>query len=1204
MNWKAKGVFVGLVVTTFLVLLALPGFGQTNRGSIAGSVSDSTGARIPGVSVVARGVATGAVYKTVTTSTGNYSLPSLQIGTYDLTFSKNGFKTTTISGVQVEIGTTASLNATMQVGSVVQKVTVSGAALTVQTQTSDIGTVVSTRKVLNLPLVQGGVGALRSPEAFVFLAPGTVGPGTNNGSNGGSGVFETKITGGQNYGTEIMLDGADTERSENGSSFDETAPSVEAIGEFKVLTSSFPAQYGRTTGGIEIFDVKSGTNSYHGDFYDLNRNTAYDANNFFNNAVGAPRAPDKSNDYGFTVGGPVKIPKVYNGRNKTFFFWSWEQFRQNTGGTIISTMPTTAFRNGNFSSILGPPITDSNGNPVINPCTNQPILQNQIFNPATTQTVGGQECRDPFPNNMIPKTDMSSIAQKVLSYVPLPQTSAPENNFVYSSSFPVKNSTYLIKIDQNLSDRDHLSGLYHWRENNRLYSCIPALPLPISNGCQDQVFTTHNIRLNDDYTFTPTLLNHVTLGYNRTNSYNVAGTIPKGINWDQTLGIQGNPGTSYLFPSFGFGDSGVTGIGFGTNNITIDNSLIATDQLSWIHGNHSMMMGVYARKQQFSPGIDSNTAGTFNFSRNETAAFPTLTSTTGNAFASFLLGTVDGSSISYNPNLVRYSQTYLAAFFQDNWKFTPHLTFNLGVRWSFGTPRTEAKNRISGFDPNIPNPGAGGHLGALAFAGFGQGRLGRRTFANTYLHDWSPRIGFAWSPSFLGADKTVIRGGYGIYYGALIYADFGGLMQDGFNASPSFITPNGYSPVFKLASGIPSFPLPPFINPTLDNNGSPQYIAPTYGQPATVQNWSLEVQRQLARDTRLSVGYVGSHGTHLRSQLQYLNDMNPTYFSLGNLLAANIYSPAAVAAGIKPPYSGFNGTVAQALRPYPQYFFINSDCCLENLGQSDYNALEVQLQRRFHAGLTLMASYTWSKDLTDADSALPVFASFAGAGSAQDPFNHKSLKSISNQSTPQMFVISYIYALPFGKGKKFLNHGGVLNEMFGGWRIGAVQRYMSGQPFNFGCAQGIPGEDNCIRFNQVLGQPLLSAAARSGNFNPFATGIGPDGNPNDSYFNRAFFQDPNPPGGPPQGTRYKYGTMARILGIARTPAYAQEDFSLIKEFPITERLNLEFKFDLLNAFNRHIWSRPNTSVTSPTFGVVRSTIDTPRVGQFELKLRY
>ena len=1170
---------------------------QTSRGAITGTVLDNSGAAVPGASVEAKEPHTGSTYTTQSTDTGNYGFPELPPGSYDLTFAKSGFKTTTLTGVAVQVGTTTARDATLELGEVQQTVNVSAEAPTVESQSSDVGTVVTTQQVRDLPLIEGGVGALRSPENFVFLVPGTVGPGTGSGSGG---VFESKITGGQNYGTEILLDGADTERSENGSSFDEAAPSVEAIQEFKVETSTPPAQYGRTTGGIEIFNLKSGTNQIHGDAYDLMRRTALDANNWFNNAVGAPRPPDQKHDFGGTVGGPVYLPKVYNGRDKTFFFFAFEQLRQSTGGTALDTLPTEAFRGGDFSSILGPPL-----NSILNPCTGQPVLENQIFDPKTTTTVNGVECRQPFRNNMIDPSRFSTVAKNVLPYFPLPQNGNQVNNFVFTSSFTLTNTVESIKVDHNLSVKNHLSGSYSHRVNNRLTG-PPDLPQPITDCCQKQIFGTNYIRVNEDYTLKPTLLNHLNLAFNRTNSLNVGVAALSGTNYDQKLGITGVPGNPVLFPLFNFGDSGVHRIGFDVDNDTIDNGVRVNDAVTWARGGHTVTVGGNLGHQQYTPGTSNNNAGTFNSDRRETAALPTVTSTTGNAFASFLLGSLDFAGLSYHPNQLRFDTQWGALFAQDDYKVRPNLTLNLGLQWSWEGLRNEVKDRISGFDPHLANPGAGGGPGALAFLGSGPGRDGRRNFASPYRRDYAPRVGFAWSPSVLGLDpsKTVVRGGYGIYYGPLIYADFGGRLQDGFAANPGFLS-NGFDPAFNIDSGLPSFPLPPFVDPTLDNYNNIEFLDPTDSRPSMTQNWDLQVQREVATDLILTVGYVGQHSTHLHSQLRDTNDLAPQHLSLGNLLTHNISSSDVQAAGISPPYAGFPSTfnVAQALRPFPQYFFINTDCCLENLGQSTYHALEMQLQRRFHSGLNLLASYTFSKTLTDADSALPVFATFAGGGSTQNPFNQRGEKSISNQDVPHNFVVSYIYELPVGKGKKFLNKGGAADRLLGGWEVSGLQRYLSGQPLNFGCAQGIPGYDNCIRFNQVPGQPVLSAAARSGNFNPFAAGTGADGNPNKSYFNKAAFQDPNPVGGPPLGTHYRFGTMARVIGV-RMPAFKQEDFSLIKRTTITERLNLELRFDLLNAFNRHIWNRPDTGVTSPTFGVINNTLDAPRSGQFEAKFNF
>ncbi len=358
---KAVGHFAAPLATTALfacLFSALPVImsGQTNDGSIAGNVQDPSGALIPNAKITAKGQATGTTYQTVSSSSGSYNIPNVRIGSYTVTVNAPGFQAAEVNNVEVQVATTSSLNVTLQPGNVAVTVTVNGEAPTIQTQSSDIGTVVTTKQVLDLPLALGStVQSMRSPEAFVFLTPGTVGPGTNgSGSNGAStgGPFESKISGGQNYGTEVLLDGASTYRSENGSSFDEAAPSVEALGEFRVESSTMPAEYGRTTGGLEIFSTKSGGNEFHGTAYDIFRNEDLDANNWYNNYQGLSRPLDRQNDYGGLLSGPVWIPKLYNGKNRTFFMFSWEQYRQNQGGTATSTVPSAAWKSGDFTSGL------------------------------------------------------------------------------------------------------------------------------------------------------------------------------------------------------------------------------------------------------------------------------------------------------------------------------------------------------------------------------------------------------------------------------------------------------------------------------------------------------------------------------------------------------------------------------------------------------------------------------------------------------------------------------------------------------------------------------------------------------------------------------------------------------------------------------------------------------------------------------------
>src|SRR5260370_10258107 len=367
------------------------------------------GAVVNGTGVTATGANTGAVYKTTSTDTGACRISDMQVGNYNLTVTAAGFKTSEQKGLVVQINTTSSLDITLQPGAVTDTLTVLADVPTLQTETSDIGTVVSERQIMELPLAVNATGQshLRSPETFVFLTPGTTGPGSANDSTG---LFQSKLAGGQNSGHEVLLDGASRSVRDMASAFDTTAPSVERLEEFKVTTSRVPAEFGRTTGGVESFTTKSGTNNYHGTLYDIFRNEDLNAKEWFQNFRGQPKDIDKKNNYGGSVGGPVWIPKLYRGRDKTFFFFSWEQYRQKQGSTATSTVPTDKERAGDFSFLLNPSNVF-----VTNPCDNTPIIQGQIFDPPTTKTVYGVQCRPAFPNNKVP---LNTVAQNIIKFVP------------------------------------------------------------------------------------------------------------------------------------------------------------------------------------------------------------------------------------------------------------------------------------------------------------------------------------------------------------------------------------------------------------------------------------------------------------------------------------------------------------------------------------------------------------------------------------------------------------------------------------------------------------------------------------------------------------------------------------------------------------------------------------------------------------------
>jgi hypothetical protein len=1193
---------------------------QTNQGSIAGNVSDPSGAMVANAKIVAKERNTGATYETVSSSAGSYRLPNVNIGSYDITATAPGFKSATLQGVLVQTASTAAIDIKLQTGTVTENVIVNADAPTVETESSDIGTVVTTKQILDLPLALGStVQAMRSPEAFAFLIPGVVGPGSDSGNGG---TFESKISGGQNYATEVLLDGAATTRSENGSSFDETAPSVDALGEFKVITSTLPAEFGRTTGGIETFVTKSGSNTYHGSVYDIFRNEDLDANVWgLNYELAQPgltaaerrgfqRPLDRQNDYGLTLGGPFSIPHLYNGKDKTFFFFSWEQYRQNQGGTTTDTLPTAKERTGDFSEVLTSNVLGTN------PCDGTPILQGEIFDPATTTTVGGVQCRTAFLNepgstgNVIPSNRISNVGAKMMSFYPTPQNGSLINNFTFPFSFPILDTTTTVRVDQNISQNSKAYFSYSSRENVRI-STTPIFPGPAGFG-RNQFFGTHYIRFGYDYTFTPTLLNHLNLGYNRTNSKNVGAGVGqgKGQNWDATLGVNGIPGGP-MFPSIVPNEATTTAIGDNVDGDTIDNGFRFSDTLNWVKGKHEFKFGYEQWYTQYSPLNFQNTSGTFNFGRGQTAGTAATSNLSGNGIASILLGAPASVNYAVYQSQARWLRSYFAGFMQDSFKLTPTLTLNYGLRYEVDEPFKEANGNTSNISLSAPNPGAGNLPGATVFAGKGPGRNGNvnERWANTYLKDFGPRFGFAWAPGFLGAGTTVLRGGYGIIYGGLQYADFGGFGRTGFQASPAFNS-NGFDPAVSLDTGLPAANVTlPNTDPSQQNFTGPTYLDPSYGRPPMIQNWSFEIQKQLATDFIADIAYVGQHSTHLRSNYDAVNTLNPKFFGLGLNLNNLVGSQTAVPS----PFPGFPGNdiVAQALVPFPQYFGFNTDGQLENLGQSTYNALEAQVSRRFHNGLNLMASYTWSKTLTNADAALPFFATLHQGGAPQNVFNRDGDKSVSNQDLPQNFVVSYIYELPVGKGKRFLSGGGVSDKVLGGWSVSGIQRYESGQPIAIGCATGVPAYADCIRFNSVAGQSIYNSQWAGGSHNtvdPATLSVGP-------VLNATAYSDPNSLANVTARGSYSFGDIPRVYGNIRMPMYASEDFNLLKRTRFSETRDLLLQVSFINAFNRHIWNRPpDLNPNDGAFGLLPITnfsttgggsyLIQPRKIQLQLKFEY
>jgi hypothetical protein len=1210
---------------TALLCFSLCGLGaanaQTNEGVLAGNVLDSTGASIPGAKMTAVNEANGSSYSTVSTSAGGYRFPSIQLGRYSLTVVAPGFQQSVNNGIEVQVGNTTAFDVHLKIGSNSETVTVQADAPTIQTQSSDVGGVVTTKQVLDLPLALGGVGNLRSPEAFVFLIPGTTGPGSANSPNG---IFISKIGGGQNFGNEVLIDGASQTRSENGSSFDEEAPSVEAISEFKVTTSTPEAEFGRTTGGIENFVTKAGSNSYHGTAYEIFKNEDLDANDWFNSgrkALCAPgdsacrasfeRGSDKKHDFGGNMGGPLTIPHLYNAKDRTFGFFSWEQYKQNLGGGTPTTVPTTAERSGDFSDRLIGGVTGQT-----NPCDGSPVLNGQIFDPATDKTVtlgNGNvvHCRTAFPGNAIPLGRFSAVANNILPYYPLPQNGQLQNNYINGAPYPINNTTFTIRIDQDLSQSNKVWATYSARENTSL-KAPRTLPDPVDPNQWHQDFLTHFFRIGWDYAITPNLLNHFVLGTNRSNSKNFVFAALQGVDYAAKLGI-GN--INYKnFPQIDANAEGIPNLGKAQADDNIDNGLRFDDSVSWQRGRNSYKIGFDWRYQQYSNLAFDNQAGTFNFSNNQTKASddPNSNTGTGNGLASLLLGGVDNASLGVRLHQPRWLSNYWAGFIQDDIKISNALTLNVGFRYDVDQPRREALNDTSNFSLTAIDP-KNGLPGALVF---GTSCHCNTRWADTWYKDFAPRVGFAYAPQqFQG--KTVLRGGFAILYGPLQYADFGGSMVTGYAANPVFGS-NGFDPAFKIDSGFPAYTPPPNLDPGQLDNGnadSPQfvgssYIGKNYGRPAMVNQWTLQVQQEISKDLIFTLGYIGSEAQNLRSGIENINNMPIANFARGDQLTQHNLA----AAGVASPYPGFNGQVQQALRPFPQYGFIATDCCLQNVGHSSYDALVATIERRFSNGLNLQGSYTWSKNINDADSILPGIN--GGIQQEQNPFDHKSSKSISSQDIPNTFVISYIYELPFGRHHSFLSNNALVDRVVGGWQIGGVQRYQSGEPVSFGCADGIPGWDNCISFTRVAGSSLKSKLQHPNyhalDINPGRPGPDPTV---DSIWNGLLRKDdaaysalqqspalysqnqaPNRNGGP-----FSFGNVPRVTGEVRSFKFYNEDFSIIKNTHITERFNFQLKGELLDAFNRHNFAMPDTAPYNNDFGVPRSVIGGPTDGHREIQ---
>jgi hypothetical protein len=1169
-----------VVCALFLCAAALA---QSERGTISGSVADPTGAMVPGAKVTITNIATNVATGTATNETGGYVAPNLPPGVYSIRVEKEGFRSALLKEATLNAASSVRADITLEVGTAQQTVEVMAEAIALQTDNAKSATTITQKLVDDLPTVVGG--AMRSPFDLAILTPESKNFGDTN----------FQIGGGQAASFGINLDGvsAATTRALTNSWVAVNTPSLEAITEFTVETNGYKAEYGHAGGGQMTFSSKSGTNQIHGTAYEFLRNEKFDANQWFSNANRVPRQIYKQHDFGATVGGPVWIPKVYNGRDKTFFFFSWEAFRNRVGSSsTFQTVPTPEMYDGDFRNWVDRDL--SAGGRMI-----------QIYNPFTLRTEGGAQVRDPFPGNQVPKSLFDPLSQKAIAAfqsgagvlkpnVPASpgQLAYVRNNYIISSGTEINpQNKYSVKGDHNVGSKDRFSGYIGWNRTAAMPGPNGPRTLPgFYSDYNDTQRTSDVYRFSWDRTIRPNLLNRFYAGGNnwQENHDPIQATIKSGISWKDRVCLPNAPDCDQNLVNLRFSE--YNGWGGPANNGSENDIMAFNDDLTWIKGRHTFKAGAMYQHAWYNGFGRQDVAGRANFSFIGTGVPGNSNFTTagGNSFASFLLGWATDGGV----DTVRYiaqEWPYFAGYVQDDWRVSTRLTLNLGIRWETTLPPYEAEDKWSDFAPDRPNPGAGGLLGALIYAGTGPGREGTRTLADSWFGGWGPRIGVAYSLN----DKTVIRANFARSFSA-VTTTTGSTHQKGFTQTVSFPTLNsGVTPSFLFKEGLPNYPVPPFINPSQQNGfDMPWWQGREVSRLPEQLTWNLSIQRQISNSMVLDIGYNALIGTHLQAGL--LNYNQVPFSALDRygvtLLNSAVDSPAAIAAGIRQPWPGFadlfrsvraNPSVAQSLRPFPQYTTINTwDGNGDHSGHSSYHAFIAKFDKRFARGMTFTTSYVFSKLLTDADTYW-----ITDNPRAADHYNRRLEKSIGSYDVTHNFKFAGVFDLPFGKGRRWAQSG-VANAVAGGWRVSLIALYSGGRPV--GLSTGVTTPLFAGR-----GVPVVTTYD-----NWAGTWKGDKFDPSvDRFFQPASYFGAQPTVG--------IGNATRLNPKMREFPNFNENISVAKVFPIKgERVNVELRGEGFNVLNRVRFAVGNTNVTNSNFGQVTSTSNGPRRFQLGAKLRF
>ncbi len=1180
-GWRRVLLAFCMVFAIALFLQPQQSMAQESRGTISGTVTDPTGAAIPGAQVTATEVNSGTVSKTTSNGAGQYVLPFLLPGDYSITIEKEGFKKIVRSGIALNSTAHLVIDMTLQLGSAQQTVIVTAAAPLLNTASASVGQTITTNEVASLPL-NGRTPMMLSELAIGVLPtgqPSQVHPFDNNGAAAWS------IAGTPSQTSEILMDGAPDELWNYTLAY---SPPQSTVKQVSVQAFDTDAAFGHTQAGVINQVLKSGGNNIHGSLYEYGQVSALDANSYFNNQAGKPIAVTHFNQYGLEASGPVWIPHVFDGRNKLFWMFAWEGLQDSQPNTNIATVPTTAERTGDFSALLpvGCPDGYQNGNSAI--CANGNPNPYQLYNPYSATDVNGKIVRTPIQNNVLANAGLqvNPIAANYLKYYPQSNTTGGPDGFQnFISSVPSIDdyNNFLGRLDFNIGAATHV--FFDFRHNLRTQS---------KNNYFNDAATGESLNRSN---WGSTL--------DAVHTFNASTVLDVRFNWTYFLQAEGEPSdgmspSTLGFPSLlaqnsehlqmpfiEFGSCGSQTsyqcLGGSAYSRFPSNSYQLFAELMKTIGNHSLKFGVDARQYRLGAAAYKYASGRFQFKTNwvqqsSSSAPPTF----GGDLASFLIGLPTGGEFDNNAINSFYTY-YVAGFVQDNWRVNNNLTLNMGLRYDFNTPYYDKHGAVvNGFDTTTPSP-----IAAQAEAAYAANPIpqipadqfkvnGGLTFPSShdgayYQGDsnWlSPRFGFAWTPSWLN-DKTVVRGGFGMFVSQYTIANLDPngkwssnpiVDNEGFSAKTSFVaTNNNYvSPYATLSN-----PFPNGINkPTGSSLGlgtylgqSISYLDPHPTNPYSLR-WNIGFQQTITPNTMFEMDYVGNHMVHMPVSTRQLNYIPLQYLSTAtsrdqtviNELSKTVTNPFHDLV----PGTSLNGkttSVAQLVSPFPQ--FPNNGVTEDNptVGQSFFNALDARIEHRMSHGLWLVANYSWSK-LETQDVYL-------------NPTDAKPNKHISPFDFTNHIVIGATYDLPIGRGKALNLTNRWANEFLGGWVINGIYTWQTGPPVYWTTDMVTTGQQ--IQFNSRETAKGVSA-------------INPD----------AFVL------GSANQFEYHLRTFPLTISSIRSNGINNLDSSVLKNFPIHGKAYFQLRFETFNTLNHPMFGGPNVDPTSSKFGQITSQANTSR----------